>query len=368
MKKMSENIDALKKALAENSRFKAEKAELLKKQSADEFSGKLKLSERIMWAYLLVCIVFAVPVLNIFILSGDLKTLIVCLLVLVVVYETTVLLKLWYVVVSTKISILKDIKLLRLEISQLSLAATPTESTVLDEKKYEPARALSKTERRLWLAAVALTAIILGSLSGGGFAWFSGESNKVDNDTIITLNADGSAVSTTDIAQRGLGITAPIASTFSPASFNFYSPPERKITWFDSQGQKLSYTTKPQGSHTCYKVKCPQRNSSDRCIAYTYISEIPNAAKLTGNVWTYANDICYGGKQNRFTTTVFLPEKAELVSAEPRPALEFTSNGRRAIRFQGVRGQNEKFAYKLQYRLIAETDHQRSTATKQANE
>ncbi len=360
---MSEHEDDLKRALAENNRFKAEKADLLKKQSTAEFSGRLKFAERIMYAYLLGCAILGVPVLNVFILSGDLKTLITCLLVLVVVYETTVLLKLWYVVAGTKLSVLKEMKLLRLEVSQLSLAAAHGETVDVTADKYDPAQGLSKIERRLWLVGIAVIAMILGGLSSGGFAWFAGESSKVEDDTLVTLNADGSAVSATDIVQTKLGVAAPIAGMFSPSSFSFYAPPSRKMSWFDSQGRKLNFTTKLEGSHTCYDIQCPKRNLSDGRLAYTYVMEIPDAAKQTDGVWTYENDICYGCKQNRFSATVLLPEGAELVSAEPRPTLELTSNGRRAVRLQGDRGMNEKFAYKLSYRLREKTVTNKSGST-----
>lgn len=348
---MSEHEDALKRALAENDRFKAEKADLLKKQSTAEFSGRLKFAERIMYAYLLGCVIIGVPVLNVFILSGDLKTLITCLLVLVVVYETTVLLKLWYVVAGTKISVLRDIKLLRLEISQLSTAVAAGKGMEAGGEKYEPAQGLSKIERRLWLVVIAAIAMFLGGSSAGGFAWFSGDSRKVEDNTLVALNADGSAVSTTDIVETKLGAAAPIAGMFSPSSFSFYAPAARKISWFDSQGRKLNFSSKQQDSHTCYDVECPKRDLADGRLVYTYVMEIPDAAKQTDGVWTYANDTCYGSNQNSFTVTVLLPEGAELVSAEPQPAMEFNKNGCRGLRLQGERGMNEKFAYKLSYRL-----------------
>ena len=346
---MNENEEALKKALAENSQFKAEKSATMQKKAAGEFSDKMKLTERILMIYLLLCVVFGVPVLNIFVLSGDLKTLITCLLVLVVVYETTVLLKLWYVVAGTKLSVLKEVKLLRLEVSQLSLATGRNNDYAMPSEKYDPAKGVSKIERRLWLVAIVVTAIVLGSFSGGGFAWLSGNNSEIDSKTLVTLNRDGSAVSTTDIVQERFGMHAAAINIFRESpNFPFYVPSSCKVRWFDEEGREMNFKTTTEGEQTCYDVILPATGAK---VSYTYLVENPKATTQADNIWTYEGGSWFVGKERRFNTTVLLPEGAESVSIEPKPMLEFTSGKRRAVRFQYTLMGDEKFAYKLQYRL-----------------
>ena len=117
----------------------------------------------------------------------------------------------------------------------------------------------------------------------------------------------------------------------------------------------MNYQSTPKGDQTRYDVSFAENTMTDRQVSYTRFAETPAAATQSEGAWTYQSDMSYGLTKNEFTITVMLPEGAELVSAEPKPALEFKSNGRTAVRLQGTRLQNEKFEFELRYRLAADT-------------
>lgn len=341
---MSEHEDILKRALAENIQFKAEKADAVRKESTADFRKKMQWAERIMWIYLLACVVVGVLTLNAFGASDDTKTLLTCLLVLVVVYETTVLMKLWYVIAGTKIGVLKEIKQLRLEVSQLATAAGVASPSDVLSAKYEPVRGASKLERRVWLVVLIVAAAVASSAAHGEYDWLFDGGQKLSADSLVTLAADGAATSVTTITQTHSGMS-------SMTSFPFHAPKTWTVRWVDSHGREMPYTTTPRGSHIRYDVSLPPHIESGEPTVYTRMAEIPQAATQTDDVWTYAGDTEYGFEQNDFTATVLLPPGAELVSVEPKPVLEFTPNGLLAFRFQGARGRNEKFEFKVRYRL-----------------
>jgi hypothetical protein len=345
---MGEHNDILKKALAENDQLKSEKTDSLKKQSTANFRGRIKWAERIVWVYLAGCVLVAVPTLKIFGESRDTKTLITCVLVLLVIYETTVLFKLWFVVASTKLSVLKEVKLLRLEVSQLATSTGAASPSDVLSAKYEPDRGTSKLERRAWFVGLVVAALVASSVTSGGYDGLFVGGGKLADDSLVTLAADGSAISVTSISRTHSGIA-------SMTSFSYHVPKSYTVRWVDSDGREMPYSTAPHGSHTRYDVSLPRDTERDRRIVYTQITEIPQAATQTDDVWTYASDEEYGFKQNDFTKTVLLPEGAVLVSTEPKPVLDYTLGGRLALRFQGTRGQNQKFEVKVRYRLADES-------------
>lgn len=347
---MNEQDDILKSALAENAAFKAKRATAVRNESLSSFRNRLALAERIMWVYLLICVIVGVPTLNVFFRTYDTKTLISCVLLLLVVYETTVLLKLWYATAGTKLSVLKEVKQLRLEVSEMAAAAGVTVPADVLATKYEPMQGTSRLERKIWIVVLVLAAALAGSTSKGllsGEEWSLGPS-RLEDDTLVTLDADGSAVSTTTITRN--------FSSKLGASIPFFAPSTSEVRWFDADGNELSVDTSPQaeGERIRYDVQLPEDVDPTAPLVYARVAETPAAATLADGVWLLESDISYGVAENSFTLTVLLPAGAELVSAQPKPIAELSSAGRPEIHFQATRGRNEKFHYSLKYRLPAE--------------
>ncbi|MBL7038173.1 MAG: hypothetical protein ISR77_06055 [Pirellulaceae bacterium] len=342
---MSEHDETLRRTLEENARLQSKHAESLREASSAQFSGRYRWAERIYWLYAIACVVVGVSVINSFVRSDDTKSLIGCAVVMLVVYETTVLLKLWFAIAGMKMSVLKDVKLLRLEMARLASAAgvkDPVEPPV----EYEPMRGASRLERRLWLAACVVAAIATSSWSSHGIEFGGGQ---LSADSVITLGADGSATSVTDMTQTYHGF-------HRPQAFPFHVPKECKVRWIDPRGQEMPYKVTPAGTHNRYDVTVSEDVFVGGTMKHTRITETPDAATFEDGVWTYKTDILYSLPQNQLKITVYLPPGAKVVSVEPEPLLEFNQEGRAGLRFQAFRGMNEKFAYTIRYELPSTTD------------
>jgi len=291
--------------------------------------------------YAMACIVIGVSAFHGFVGSFDTKTLIACAVLMLVVYETTVLLKLWLATAALKMSVLKDVKLLRLEVARLA-TATGAERGAEPTAKYEPMRGASPMERKLWIVACMIVAIATSSWTAHQFGLGG---NWVSDETLITLSADGSVTSATELAQ-------PYSSFHRPKDYPFFAPKEHKLRFVDPQGNDMPVKVVPGESHDRHEVTLTKEVfSDDGTMRHTRISDVPKAAKFEDGVWTYRNDIMYGTKENRFSITVCLPPGAEVVSVEPTPTLEMDQEGRTTLRFQGERGSNEKFAYAVRYTM-----------------
>ena len=94
--------DSLQRALEENARLRSEREETLRESTSAEFLGWARYAERIYWVYTLVLVAIGVPAINIFVESRDTKMLITTAVIILVVYETTVLMKLWFHIVKMR--------------------------------------------------------------------------------------------------------------------------------------------------------------------------------------------------------------------------------------------------------------------------
>ncbi len=353
---MSDYDETLRKALEENAQLRSKHAETVREASSAQFAGRFRWAERIYWFYAIACVVLGVSLVNHFARSNDTKTLVGCAVLMLVVYETTVLLKLWFAMTGVKMSVLKDIKLLRLEVARLASAVgvrDPAEPPV----EYEPMRAASQMERRLWLAACVVAAIATSTWSSrGSDSWsFLGpefDGGQLSADSLITLAADGSATTVTDVTQT-------YDKHRPPRTFQYGLPRECSVRWIDSHGQELPYEVTPTGTENRYDVTVMQDALTGGTMKHTRITETPKAATVEDGVWTYKTHQDYGLPQNQLKITVCLPPGARVVSAEPKPLLEFEQEGRTGIRFQASRGMNEKLAYTIRYELASATDDER---------
>ena len=105
---MSEHDDTLRKTLEEVTRLRSEREESLREVATNEYSGHLRSAERIYWLYVVACAAMGVAAINFFVRSFEIKTLIGCAVVILVIYETTVLMKLWFATARMKMDTLKE--------------------------------------------------------------------------------------------------------------------------------------------------------------------------------------------------------------------------------------------------------------------
>lgn len=166
---MSEQENELKKALAENGNFDAAKAENEANQARRWFESRLKWSGRFAWMRIILVIVAFEFFLTSFVTAASTRAMIgyAAGMVITLVLVGTIAVQSW--VAGTKISLLREIKLLRLEcLGRPAEQAAPTdwkESPVTPSTR----RALSVREYSAWFLAL----VVIAGASGFVTARFS---------------------------------------------------------------------------------------------------------------------------------------------------------------------------------------------------
>jgi len=106
----------------------ANMSQLLRSEITKTFDDKLKMVRYMTWSFLVIDVVIMVVAANRFRYTNDIKTMIMLAIVFLVGFESSILIKLWYWVVNNKLSVLKEIKRLELQIAQLAAPKPKTEN------------------------------------------------------------------------------------------------------------------------------------------------------------------------------------------------------------------------------------------------
>ena len=112
---MSEHDNELRKALADNGTFDAEKGKKITADAVSRFHAELKKNERFLRVSLLISVgVLAFAIEKLF-FAASTKAIVGFGVILLFVLVTTVLLKLWYWIVNTRITLQKELKVWQLQ-------------------------------------------------------------------------------------------------------------------------------------------------------------------------------------------------------------------------------------------------------------
>lgn len=346
---MSEREDQLGKTLHENGSYDAEKAKRAGETAVAQYASGLKKTERMLWIYLLVCVVIAVLAFDGFMFSADNKALLGCGIAFLVAVETTILMKLWYWIVNVKLTLQKEIR-------QGQVQAAGPESTAyapswLGEMSFgRPG--LSPWERRAWLVALILAAVATSSYASYSHATTP---NLLTLSESVRLAPDGTSSSTMHVAYQ---LRAVSAESF-PLQTGCL---EGTIRWLDERGRPLPFDAVTQDGQRRYTVYLMEPLYMGQWLRYTQIREIPQYATRESDLWTYQNDLTYGCGKNRFFITVELPRGAKVVSAEPQPVEQSSDDGIPKLVFSAARGSNERFQCKIQYQFAGKTAAEKKPA------
>lgn len=118
---MNDEVDKLlQDALSSEAQYDPARAERVKNEVARMYERKLRNWSYLTWAYLAIGVVGMMIAIDIYILTSNLKLLIACAAMFLLCYEGTVLMKLWYWQMDTKLGILKELADLRLQMAELS--------------------------------------------------------------------------------------------------------------------------------------------------------------------------------------------------------------------------------------------------------
>lgn len=342
---MSDQENELKKALAENGSFDAEKAKRLGSDVGAEFHARLKRAERRLSLSTIITVVVLEFAFVGFWFSFSTKSLIGFAILLVVVAVIAGALAIERSIANTKISLLKEMKLMRLERLGLpsdDITSAARKSAVAGTSLWS---ALSSRENVAWLLALILAAA--ASIAVAVWLWLPG--GTLTDESQVTLLADGSGSEVSKVSYPYFG-WYPMTSSSVWTGLGPYT-----IThWIDSQGRELPITVSTIGGKRQYTVELAEPVMPGEQVRDTRIGESPKMAEEEGGLWTCRRDPMSVYRKNMYLVTIQLPKGAEIVSVDPKPAQQFVRDGLPTVRFQAIRDRNQKFEYTIQYRLPEE--------------
>ncbi len=283
--------------------FDAERAKKMAGEVAGEFRRKLKWAQRWMLAELLIFGAAMVFFMVRFLEAGTEMEWILFGVLFLMAYETTVLIKMWYFVVNTKISVIRELKQFRLAsapASQAGVAETP-----------KTVRGISRWE---WLGWIAVWATAVGlicntyrgpRMSAGGTGL----------EQYVVLAADGSGKVTTKVSTTG---------TFMPQeafTVHFTGKDVEHVRWYDAQWHEMASEMREVNGERVYTVHWPHPMLPTERRTYYQVLERAGLATKAGGVWTYEGEWPGFWPPAQWSVTVRMPPGATVVEASPQPTM-----------------------------------------------
>ena len=341
---MSKPENNLEKALVENGDFDPDKAKEVKEKAVGAFEAAMRKVERCYWVYMCLCFWLALFSWFHFWHAITTKALLFYGILMLIFFETTILMKLWYWIMNSKIGVLKAVK-------QLELGGPAVDDADLGKRARGsdgPRMGLSRRERTIWYVVLVAGLFLVSYVKTEGDTYWSPSSGaSLTSEGCVTLAADGSGLAVTEMSL--------VYQVETPDSFDFAAPKEAVLRFTDSRGRELPFTTSPQDGRVRYDVSLGRHVFSGHRFSYTREQESPECATEDDGLWTYSTYYSYGYNTNELAETVVLPDGAEIVSVNPWPVTQFTLMGKPTLRFVATRGSKEPFEYTIQYRLPEET-------------
>ena len=157
---MTERDNELARHSAENGSFDPAKARKTTTDAVSRFNARLKWTARLTWIYILAGVGVMLFSCNSLLAASTTKAIVGFGILLLVAYETTILMKLWYWNANTKFTLLRELKQWQL---QTALSSTDAPSSVEVESPLRRL-GLSRRERIAWFAALVAVCIGVSSI------------------------------------------------------------------------------------------------------------------------------------------------------------------------------------------------------------
>jgi hypothetical protein len=348
---MSENADELKKALAENANFDATKADRDVSEANDYFDSRLRRAARITWLSLVIVTAVLEFAIVGFLLTFSTKAIVGFAVLLVISIVLIGVFAIDQRITNTKINLLREIKLLRLE--HLGL---PTDQTIAPRRPASTGtclwQVLSLRENVAWFLALMLVAAVSNYFTMQVMDW----GLTTTDESQVTLLPDGSGSAVHKVSSRYRGV-------FPLTSFSLWSSDSSyTITqWLDGQGRELPVSVSSVGANRKFTAQFIEPVMPGERFSYTTTAERAEMAKKQGETWTYRGGWKLGGRGQEYVSeTIRLPRGAEIVSVEPKPAQQFVRDGLPTVRLQAIVDQDHQLEYTIQYRLPKENGTQKA--------
>jgi hypothetical protein len=332
--------------------FDADKAARLRAQAQDTFLAKNRKIVRMTWGYLLFCMILAWLCIRNFLATSDVQSWVLYGVLFVVIIEGTILVRLWYWVVNSKLAILREIKMLRMDLALQRGLMEALEDVARVESPWLH-HGITKWESYAWRAAVIAVAVLIGA----GIAEFSGRhvsgSGQMTSDRKVTLGMDGTAQVET---------TYELANTTSRSlkEFSVYSDgviaetqliPAAESLWTDGQNRKLAVRREPGSNGSNHRDVIQMIEPVPPGRPFRVSTAFTDAARRENGIWVVTLEQDWAYRRNYYRDTVVLPPGAQFVSAEPAPVSQEQRGGATVLRFEGERGRGSKWATAVKYRL-----------------
>jgi hypothetical protein len=332
----------LKQHFERQGSYDPQKGQTMVPTVTDQYRRALCKIERYLWIHLYVIVIVLEFCVYRFMGTQDTKALIAYGVLFLLAIEISVLIKLWYWVMNTKIRILRDLKLLRAEAVERN-----DRREILEDFGIKGLQGCSKRESRLWQIGllVLLGIIMVFFVKYPHFQWsFAPGPETIGAEYTSVLDADGREA-------MDFRLSVPNLNLFPMETFSYYSGaccPEQVVQ--DFAGHRLSATSRPAGSNLYWTIKLAEPVLPGHRLFLKSHTWNLSTAKNENGIWTYHNTIAWGPVA-RYRYKLSLPVKAEVIATEPRPVSRTAENGRPVLSFEDTYDNGRLFEVTVKYRL-----------------
>jgi hypothetical protein len=337
-------------ALSENGEFDPEKADAVRAASVAHYDRAQKKAERHTLASLLLCVVFMAVGAVTMVYAGSTKAIIASALLVLIMFESTILMKLWYWIVQNMLRVLRDVRLLRIDLAGIPGAegAATAAPTTLETVRINRSR-LGKWERVLWYIPILLISMFAGVFVANRIAT-GVERGTMTSERIIRLEADGHGHMTTRYNLQNT-TSRPITerTIYSGGSIDtpkIILPEDSSIT--DGEGRQLLIRVLPAGPNHKYVIGLARAVEPGE--RFLLNSESGAEAVREDDVWTFHMSQDWGYGVDHFRDVVVLPPGAKFLSADPEPAQMSQTEEGTVLYWEAERTHGARWEYTVTYR------------------
>jgi hypothetical protein len=337
-------------ALSENGDYNGEKADAVRAASVAHYDRAQKKAERQTLASLLICVIYMAVGAVLMVYAGSTKAIIASALLVLIMFESTILMKLWYWIVQNMLRVLRDIRLLRIDLAGIpGVEGVVAPAAVASDSGRLMRRQLPRWERVLWYTPILLISIFAGVFVASRIA-AGVERSSMTSERIIRLEADGHGRMTTRYDLQNT-TSRPITerTIYSGGSIDtpeIILPEDSPIT--DGEGRRLLVRVLPAGPN--HKSVIGLARAVEPGERFVLNWESGRNAVLEDGVWTFSIDQNWGYGVDHYRDVVVLPPGAEFVSADPEPAQKSQTEEGTVLYWEAERTHGARWAYTVKYR------------------
>lgn len=340
---------------APDEKFDPARATGLRAQALGTFKRQMVKVERYMMVFLLVSVLMMAGGALVFVHNQSLKVVLAATLLILIGYETSVLIKLWYWIINNKVGVLKEIKLLRIDLAAAGF--NPAEAAIPSAENSPwmgRGMALPRWERILWTLAIVAVAGFSGAIVGANVAREA-----------VSVGGEGSMLSERTVAIDAAGQakmeTVYFFENTSSRPLNTFTVyhggelkekrtiPAAQSTVEDGKGRKLEIEQIPAGQNYQNVVHFAEPVAPGERYTLKW-TETDHAVRKGGD-WTFTMAQNWGYKSNHYVDTLTLPPGALVLNVTPEPARQETRDGAPVLTLMNTLGTGGRWEYTITYHL-----------------